>query len=231
MKIGICDDVIADQDLLENACNQLGYTDIVRYHSGEEFLADTEKQKLYLLFLDIEMEGKNGLEIKEVLEKTNAQTFVVFCTTHVECMPEAFGRNVISFLPKPFTTHMIERCIKKALYLGKDFYPIAINREKNLCCNQILYIHTENKYSVFYSVTGEGILSRKSLLKWEKILCDFGFCSISRGCLVNLKFIKYIDNTRLFLTTGQKLTVSRRHTVQLEKRYQEYRIQGVRYDV
>ena len=145
MKIGICDDVIADQDLLENACNQLGYTDIVRYHSGEEFLADTEKQKLYLLFLDIEMEGKNGLEIKEILEKTNAQTFVVFCTTHAECMPEAFGRNVISFLPKPFTTHMIERCIKKHCILEKIFIQLQlIERKTFVAIRSSIYIRKIN---------------------------------------------------------------------------------------
>lgn len=231
MRIGICDDLVEDQLLLEQACNQLGYTDIVRYNSGEEFLADAEYQKLHLLFLDIEMDGKNGLEIKEILEHTRPQTFVVFCTTHTECMPDAFGRNVISFLTKPFTIHMVERCIKKALYLGKDFYPITITKDQTLCCSQILYVHTENKYCVFYSTTEERFLSRKSLQEWAEELSDFGFCCISRSCLVNLKFVKHIKKTVLQLTNKQELPVSRRYAGTLLELHNQYRIQSIRYDI
>lgn len=232
MRIGICDDVMSDQILLKKNCEQLGYTDIVQYNSGEEFLADAKHSDLHLLFLDIEMDGKNGLEIKDILEETNSQTFIVFCTTHTECVMDAFGRNVISFLPKPFTTHMVERCIKKALYLGRDFYPVTVNPDTTLRCCDILYVHAEAKYSVFYVANAENVnaSSRKSLQTWEKELSDFDFCCIGRSYLVNLKYVKDIRNTTLLLTNKEELPISRRYKGKLEEACKQYRIRGMRYE-
>ena len=109
MRIGICDDCEEDLISLKDICNQYGHTDITLYHSGEELLADPNSSKLELLFLDIEMDGQSGLEVKDILEHTNAFTFIVFCTSHTECMMDAFGQNVISFLSKPFTELAVER--------------------------------------------------------------------------------------------------------------------------
>ena len=87
MKIAICDDVI------------------------EDFLNAPDSSQFHLLFLDIEMKGLTGIELKTLLEKTNPSIFIVFTTTHEEMMPEAFGRNVISFLTKPLDLNSIKHCI------------------------------------------------------------------------------------------------------------------------
>lgn len=90
MRIGICDDCEQDLILLKCICNKYNHTDITLYHSGEEVLKDKNHSKIELLFLDIEMNGTSGLHIKKMLEYTNASTFIVFCTSHVECMQDAF---------------------------------------------------------------------------------------------------------------------------------------------
>lgn len=230
MRIGICDDCETDRILLKKICNQYGHTDIILYHSGEDLLADPNCSKLELLFLDIEMDGQNGLEVKNILELTNTFTLIVFCTSHTECVMDAFGANVISFLQKPFTDLIVERCLKKALYLRKDFYPVAITTDIiSPCCN-ILYIHAEKKYSIFYSVDNSTILSRKSLQKLEEELSSLGFCSISRSYIVNLKHVKKIEKTTLFLSNHTTLTISRRYLSKIIDAYHQYQIRGMRYE-
>lgn len=230
MRIGICDDCKEDLMLLRNICNKYNYTDITLYRSGEELLEDKNCSKLELLFLDIEMDGKSGLDIKEILEYTNSFTFIVFCTTHVECMTNAFGQNVISFLSKPFTDRAVEQCIKKALLLKKDSYPISINADNVAFCCDILYIHVENKYSVFYTTDGDTILSRKSLRDWANELDTLGFCSISQSYVVNLKHIKKIEDKTLFLSNQINLKISRRNMNELNEAYRQYRISRMRYE-
>ena len=150
MKIAICDDVIEEQNELQTFCQQLGYCDISLFSCGEDFLNAPDSSQFHLLFLDIEMKGLTGIELKALLEKTNPSIFIVFTTTHEEMMPEAFGRNVISFLTKPLDLNSIKHCLTKATYLQMDFFPIAINDCVFIPCQDILYLHSENKYFLYY---------------------------------------------------------------------------------
>ena len=97
MKIAICDDVIEEQNELQTFCQQLGYFDISLFSCGEDFLNAPDSSQFHLLFLDIEMKGLTGIELKTLLEKTNPSIFIVFTTTHEEMMPEAFGHTVSAF--------------------------------------------------------------------------------------------------------------------------------------
>lgn len=67
MKIGICDDNEMEREQLKKFCLKAGYDDTVFFSSGEELLEYEELTSLNLLFLDIEMEGPNGIEIKNNL--------------------------------------------------------------------------------------------------------------------------------------------------------------------
>ena len=136
MKIAICDDVIEEQNELQTFCQQLGYFDISLFSCGEDFLNAPDSSQFHLLFLDIEMKGLTGIELKTLLEKTNPSIFIVFTTTHEEMMPEAFGRNVISFLTKPLDLNSIKHCLTKAAYLQMDFFHYNIKNLFPFCVNK-----------------------------------------------------------------------------------------------
>lgn len=228
MKIGICDDCEKDLFALKEICEEYGHTDISLYRSGEELLAAPEISQLNLVFLDIEMDGRNGLEVKEILEQNNAFTFLVFCTSHIECMEEAFGSNVISFISKPFSKVAVERCLKKCMYLKKDFYPVAVHENMLVPCSDIVYIHAENKYSIFYFANNLTTLSRKSLRNWADELKNLGFCRISHSYIINLKYVDKQENMSLLLTNGIILKVSRACMHNFREAYKNYRISRMR---
>jgi two-component system LytT family response regulator len=198
------------------------------YRSGEELLAAPEISQLNLVFLDIEMDGQSGLEVKEILERSNPFTFLVFYTSHTECMGDAFGSNVISFISKPFSKPAVERCLKKCMYLKKDFYPIPVHTDMLIPCSEILYIHAENKYSIFYFTNNKTTLSRKSLRNWADELKNLGFCRISHSYIVNLKYVDKQENMSLLLTNGIILKVSRACMHNFREAYKNYRISRMR---
>ncbi|MDD5994888.1 MAG: LytTR family DNA-binding domain-containing protein [Clostridiales bacterium] len=111
----------------------------------------------------MEMNGINGIKVKELLSQTTPSTFIVFCTTHTEFMPEAFGRNVISFITKPFSQRSIQHCIEKASVLSKDFFMIQVDEHIVLPCGNILYLQAEQKYTIFYTNDGNSYSTRKPL--------------------------------------------------------------------
>lgn len=222
MKIGICDDQFSEREQIKTICSTLGYSDILLFSSGEALFESTYLPAINLLFLDIELDGISGIEIKNQLELSNPATFIVFITTHQELMPDAFGHNVLSFLTKPLSEHSVIRCIKKAAYLMKDFYKVVINTNTTLLCKNILYLHSEQKYTVFYTTNGETYVTKKSLKEWKTELENLGFCPVSRSTIINLKHFKMIEENRVFLSPNISLPVSRRYMQLLKEKSVSY---------
>jgi DNA-binding LytR/AlgR family response regulator len=222
MKIGICDDAAESRKQTADFCRELGYNKIFLFNSGKELLNSPECFSLTLLFLDIEMCGMNGIEVKNILEQSSPSTFIVFLTSHQELMPNAFGRNVIFFLSKPLSKHSLEIAIEKAAFLTKDFVPIRIDKKTELLCKNILYLHAEQKYTVFYTENGESFLSRKSLKYWGENLDKLGFCSISRATIINLKHFVSICKKNVILRGNISLPISRRYIALLNEQFNSY---------
>lgn len=230
MKIGICDDKSNVRRQMKKSCVALGYDDIVMFSSGDELLESKDLPQLHLLFLDIEMEGTNGIDVKTTLETAHPSTFIAFITTHQELMPEAFGHNVIAFLTKPFMENAIKTCILRAEFLVKEFYPLPIGKGKSIPCNQILFLRSEHKYTIFHTLSGETYSSRIPIKQWAIDLDVFGFCPISRSTIINLKYYKIVQNREVFLHQNIQLPVSRRFIHMLDNKYSAYMIHKIRHD-
>lgn len=211
MKIGICDDQTIEAEIIKKYCQNLGYENIYLYTSGEDLLNSPELSSINLLFLDIKMRGISGIEVKNKLEQTNSSILIVFCTTHKELMQNAFGRNVISFLNKPCSRYSIEHCIKKAAHLTKEFYPVNISKTVAIPCGDIIYLHAEQKYTIFYTRKGETYSTRKPMKEWAMELDKFGFCPISRSSIINLKYYIKTQEKQILLCDNISLPVSRRY--------------------
>lgn len=229
MKIGICDDVAEVRQQIEKLCKKIGYKEIFSFQSGEELLEFPDYSSLTLLFLDVEMNGINGIEVKNILEQSSPSTFIVFITTHQELMPDAFGRNVISFISKPFSERSIEHSIERTAFLSKDFYPIKIDKTTAIPCKDILYLHSEHKYTIFYTENGESFSSRRPLKDWEKELDELGFCPISRSAIINLKHYVKVYEKNVILYGNISIPISRRYINLLKQKFDDYMLRIMRY--
>ena len=88
-KIAICDDSKLDRQFLKLAIqtyfenNEEEFT-IFEYESGDALLADIEEGyiEVELLFLDIIMNGTNGMDIARKLRDIHFKALIVFLTAH-----------------------------------------------------------------------------------------------------------------------------------------------------
>lgn len=229
MKIGICDDDIQTRFFLKNCCEKSDDHDIFLFSSGEELFQFEDLKDLNLLFLDIEMPGMDGISIKNQFEHFFSNTYIIFCTTHTEVMSDAFGKNVLSFLTKPFSEQTVLDCIKKVAFLSKKFHPIHINESVFVPCKDILYLHSEQKYTLFYTCDRQKLYSHKSLSEWTKELVSFDFSSISRSCSINMNYFISIKGRDVLLEYGIKLPISRRYLSSFKKNYEEYLLHQIQY--
>ena len=224
MKIGICDDDRNTYDFIKHCCEKHGYEEIKLFFSGEDLLNDPDVSSLNLLFLDIEMSKMDGILVKNQLEQTFSLTYIIFCTSHAELMPDAFGKNVIFFLNKPLHEMAIEEGLRKAAFLINEQHIITINADSYVPIRDILYLSFEQKYTVFHLLRGRASLSHESLSNWLPKLIPYDFSSISRSEIVNLRHCIDIRKQTVLLREDIRLKISRRMLIPFKEAYHLFQI-------
>ncbi|MDE7276244.1 MAG: response regulator, partial [Lachnospiraceae bacterium] len=99
MRIAVCDDEKEVRMILRGKIRKLyPEADVFCYASGEELLRSTES--FDILFLDIQMEGQNGMETAVRLRKKERDTILIFITALEEYVFQAFDVGAFHYLVK-----------------------------------------------------------------------------------------------------------------------------------
>jgi FixJ family two-component response regulator len=100
------------------------------FESGDEFLNLHAYEKAGCILLDINMDGKTGIELQEELIKLKSNLPIIFITGmgDIEKCALTLKRGAINFLEKPFKEEALLSSIQEALNLF---------REKNLQENDV----------------------------------------------------------------------------------------------
>lgn len=197
---GIVYQYYKDKKKIEITCEQ--------FANGEIFLEAFKKSHFQIVFLDIEMPGKNGIEIKDMLEMKE-NTYILFMTGYGEFMQSAFGKNVCGFLEKPVDEEKITYYLDKI----EDYQAIEQNIylediQKVVKLKEIRYIKAENQYSHLHMDNGEVIIARKNLGTLEKEIESYGFFRTHRSYIVNFRYVKIIKK-EVILYDGTKIKIAR----------------------
>lgn len=120
ISIAICDDDKSLQNILrqkiEKHCAEHSVPcQISCYDSGEEVLGLPAAQTPDLLFLDIQMSGRNGMEIARELRKHHRDIILIFVTALSEYVYEAFDVSAFHYLVKPFEDAKLQAVLDNAL--------------------------------------------------------------------------------------------------------------------
>lgn len=91
------------------------------YRSGEEFLADPNKQRFACLLVDIQLGGMSGLELRRRLAAEGNRTPIVFVTAHddAKAIAEAEGAGC-AFLRKTVEGARLAAALRDACKLPSD---------------------------------------------------------------------------------------------------------------
>lgn len=191
------------------------------YSSGKELFECFEKDKIDIYFLDIECGEENGFEIARELKKLNKNVALVYITNYRHYIVDAFICRPLGFICKDTIDHDI--CIamtniveyweeKKAIIIfnvGKNKYTIEAYRiiSVKVCNHSVILNLIDNKEVVIHG----------PLSGYEKKLKERGFVQISRGVLINKKFVSDVSHGKVSLSTGEILTVSRRRIKEVQE--------------
>lgn len=213
MRIGICDDEKATRDLLEDKVKNLyPQSDILLYTSGEGLLAGELPD---ILLLDIQMQGKSGIEAAEELRSMNRQLIIIFVTAIEDYVFQAFDVDAFHYLVKPFTdekfSEVLQKAVKKlekledgdgdhktqSLFITTRGTHITVNIE------DIIYAEVFDRKVIIHTMDSD-IEYYGKLKDLEKKVGE-DFYRPHRAYLVNFNFIKKYDATTIYMKKGQAL--------------------------
>jgi two-component system, LytTR family, response regulator len=200
-----------------------------------------------LVFLDIRMPGKSGLDLLTELPEKNFE--VIFVTAHNEYLLQALQFSAVDYLMKPVDedrlTEAVQR-VKKRMKQERDSGQAEtllynINKagsplEMRLCLptlkgftivklEEIVYCEAQRSYTIFHLVNNKTIMISKPLFDYECLLAGTTFLRIHKSFLINLLHIKeYVrgEGGTVVMSNNMEIEVSRRKKELFLTKVKEY---------
>ena len=190
------------------------------FESADEALPFIEKEKIDILFLDIDMPGLNGIDFrKNALEIP----VCVFITAHPEHAVESFQIETLDFIVKPLkldrfsqTMSRIEEFMEiklKALLFeasigGDTIYIKEGHEQTKVKLHEILYLEALKDYTLVITEKKRHCVlsSIGNLLKEDHFQ---SFIRIHRSFAVQKQFIQKINSTEILLNNNITIPVGR----------------------
>jgi len=201
--------------------------------------AVTAKQELEnirpdVVFLDIQMPGKSGLDLLTEMPEKDFE--VIFVTAHNEYMLQALQYSAADYLLKPVDEdrliEAIQRVEKKMQSGRKEWTETLMHNlsktgnpsEMRLCLptlkgfivvklDDIIYCEAERSYTIFHLEGKRTVMVSKSLIEYDNLLQDTQFIRIHKSFLINLHHVKEYQRGEgglVIMTDNAEIEVSRR---------------------
>lgn len=234
MKIAICDDEKEIRELLGNKVKKLyPKTELLFYASGEELL--TEDHTYDILFLDIQMPGKDGMETARELRKKKKDIILIFITAIEEYVFQAFDVGAFHYLVKPFCEDQFETIVHHAVlqYQSKlkAVQPRRPAQEEKYIMIKTGGIHTKVliKNIIYAEVFNRKIVIHETdrEIEYYGKLSDLeetageDFFRSHRAYLIHFKYVIRYDSSKIFLEKGTALMAQKNYK-QFVKQYLQY---------
>lgn len=199
-----------------------------------------------LLFLDIAMPGKSGIELLSEMEEPPCE--VIFVTAHNDYVLQAIRLSAVDYLLKPVDEQQLVAAVSNAARrIGQKETSQQIRSflhnmqvktrplDSQLCIpgvkgfqvvnlSDIIYCEADNTYTIIYLDGNKKLLASRPLMDYELLLQDSLFFRIHKSTLVNMKHIREYqkgDGGFVVMSNGKELEVSRRKKEQFITRMKE----------
>jgi len=220
MQIAICEDNIQMQNKLHESIKdwveaRILNVDIMCFTSAESFLMTWPGKMFDLAFLDIEMKSITGIELANIIRKSDKTTQIVFITSHSQYALHGYDVNALHYLIKPVSYTKLLPILDKAYSIWKAtkdtyiFVPDSSGQRK-LYLGDILYVTIQSHTASIH--TNEKVYEmRKTLNEIMESLTN-NFIQIHRSYIVNLYNVECVFKDSLELSNDEKLPISRNNT-------------------
>lgn len=202
------------------------------YHSGEALLEHAKK--FDLLFVDIQMQGMNGIEMAQRLRVVNKTAALLYVTSHQEQIQKSMTIHPYAFITKPFSEEEIQQNLDdyfsyasaQAGRRKRDVYPLALSHDETryVKINNIYYFHYLKNRTIEVMTTSGKFRIRDGLQHISETMDRQDFLMPNQSFLVNLNWVESIrgEKKSLIMKNGVPILIARRKYEELLQAYHRW---------
>lgn len=219
-KIGICDDEDCWHDHAKNIIEQYVaeaecQAEMVFFHGKAEMLA-YEGTPLDAVFMDIELEEDNGIEVASLINEKWQDCAIVYVTNYLFYATEAYQTEHIYFVLKEQFDKKIGTIFNK---LSRNREQIknrlvfevigGVSREVSVSPKDILYFERDKRRTLIHTVWGTYEIWDK-ISEIEEKLPKLDFARCHNSYIVYLPAIREFSLSGIIMRDGEQIPVSRK---------------------
>ena len=238
LKIAFVDDEPGGLDEIEQICRNFGKetghpVETLPFESGEAFLKAFETGSFDLVFMDIYMEGMNGVAAALKMRRQDRGCLLVFLTSSMDFMPDAFSCHAFEYVTKPFTKERIFDVLSDAVkVLPREQSYVELTADRKTVClflDEIASAVTDAHYLDITLTDGRKLRCRMTMTEFmEKIGADPRFIPVNKGIAVNAEHILAFEKGCCIMESGARFPVRVRDSAKVEQKARDYHFEKIR---
>ena len=222
--------------------------EVVCAHDGDEALRRVGAEGFDAVFLDVRMEGLDGLELARVLHQFARPPEIVFVSAHDDAAVEAFELHALDYLRKPVARGRVDEAVARVRAArsgrpdgskssdgpdrpgghgadGHEMVAVATvhgDARRLLVRDEITFVASHGDFVRIVTADGRFLL-RRTLSEIERRWAPYGFVRVHRQFVANLHRAVELrpqlgGTAELVFADGSAVPVARRHLAELDRR-------------
>lgn len=226
MRFAVCDD---ETELRRSISDNIKLFSpgaaITEFSSGKELLASADG--FDIIFLDIGMDGLDGMQTAKELRKNSCASAIIFVTAFEDRVFDAFDVGAFHYLVKPVSVEKFAEVLQKAV-MSRTQPPAVVTNDRyiavksggvstKLALSEIIYAEVYDRIVILHTTSGK-VEYRGKLSEFEKCT-DETFFRTHRSYLINLRYLESYTSSQVKLDSGDTVILAKQRYSELVRAY------------
>lgn len=226
LQIAICDDETFFLDKIKKITEQY-FTEkemtieIQCYQDAEDSL-QSDVYSYQIIFLDMNMGKKNGIEIANIVRQENKTVPIIFISAYAEFAVQGYSVKAFNYLLKNDlnqTFHIVMDSLLDEMRLQHETLDLKVeNVKQTIKLENVTYIESFKRYVIIHTQKEEYKQYGK-ISDFEEKLKEKGFLRIHKSFLINMNHVEKIENRKAYLSDRNVLTCSKERYSEIQHKY------------
>ncbi|MCL2311267.1 MAG: LytTR family DNA-binding domain-containing protein [Firmicutes bacterium] len=235
MRIAICEDEDKYADQLIGYINEWAVakeikTEIFAHITAEKFLYEWENNEDYdMIFLDIKMGSMTGMELAEIIRRTNKDVAIVFTTSIKEYAIKGYSVEAMQYLLKPVQKEDCFACLNKVYESDRSrkyFIFNDLDKTFRIPHEDIIYIE-KFAHNAKMATAKDEYTFRKTIAQLLGELDNDLFVQCHKSYIINIRHMESMSKTFAIMSTGIKIPLSKNSVKEISERFYNYNVNRV----
>ena len=167
------------------------------------------------IFLDIDMQGMNGIETGRRIRSMDTETKIVYLTAYRDYVSGAFGVHAFQYLLKPVAKTAVWNVLKEIFRYIKtpeEKIILSFKTTDGIVCmpvSEIYFFEYENRKVRMVTAKEEYYLADR-IGNIEKQMREYGFSMPHQSFVLNMRHVKNVRGQQILMDNGMEAPLSQK---------------------